>query len=224
MEKQPGRVATQGDIVPCLAKASDCRSSAGGPSTAAQPDTQSQTAPSTLLPSPEPAEESRRASSLGGADGTAAVEAQAATSSDTYDAAQPPGHLLSHHDPPAVKRRRVGRPAKGPRVDAEERKRVRKLKNRESAMRSLQKKADYANKLAEEEHLQREVVASRCVTLCALVEAATVDRAALAKVQVETPEQASLATIVDDCLTRCRASIAEFTESELALPPDDPKC
>lgn len=46
-----------------------------------------------------------------------------------------------------AKRRRGGRRATNPEISAEERKRQRVLKNRESAMRSLAKKAEYSAKL-----------------------------------------------------------------------------
>jgi hypothetical protein len=125
-------------------------------------------------------------------------------------------------DGPVLKRRRVGRPAQGPPMDAEERQRLRKVKNRESAMRSLQKKADYTSKLEEDERTQRAIVSERCDALRALVETVGTERVALARAQVETPEHAILAATVDDCLARCRTLIADCVAGEATQPPNLP--
>jgi hypothetical protein len=128
----------------------------------------------------------------------------------------------SSADGPARKRRRVGRPAQGAPMDADERQRLRKVKNRESAMRSLQKKADYTSKLEEDERTQRAIVSERCDALRALVETVSAERVALARAQVETPEHAILAATVDDCLARCRTLIADCVAGVATQPPNLP--
>ncbi|PXF46805.1 hypothetical protein BWQ96_03334 [Gracilariopsis chorda] len=57
---------------------------------------------------------------------------------------------------PPTKKRRSGKKGNDPDLSAEERKRLRVLKNRESAMRSLAKKAEYSAKLETQQKQARE--------------------------------------------------------------------
>lgn len=66
-----------------------------------------------------------------------------------------PHNNTTKGEPPS-KKRRGGRRSSNPDISAEERKRLRILKNRESAMRSLAKKAEYSAKL---ESLEKEAAA-----------------------------------------------------------------
>jgi hypothetical protein len=80
------------------------------------------------------------------------------------------------------------------------------LSNRESAMRSLQKKAEHAARLKTEERTQRDIVAARCEALVQAVEAATAVRKAM---DVTDTGRASLAASVDECLRRCQEAIEQ---------------
>jgi hypothetical protein len=117
---------------------------------------------------------------------------------------------LEQGQEPPLKRRRAGRRVTDPGMTSDERRRLRTLKNRESAMRSLQKKAEYASKLEADERTQREIVATQREALQQLVQSAIEARSEL----VQVSDQADLVTTVDDCVSRCRAAIVDsVTES-----------
>lgn len=87
------------------------------------------------------------------------------------------------------KRRRGGRRASNPDISAEERKRQRVLKNRESAMRSLAKKAEYSRMLADKHNVAADNVRTAASSLHALLADAAAARRALDRV----PSSARLA-------------------------------
>lgn len=111
-------------------------------------------------------------------------------------------------EPPA-KRRRGGRRSSNPDISAEERKRLRVLKNRESAMRSLAKKAEYSAKLVT---MEKEVIAeykSSRESLEKLICNAVTLRDALGKV----PENVEkLIADADACINRGTSALAQDDE------------
>jgi hypothetical protein len=113
--------------------------------------------------------------------------------------------LASAQQQPLLKRRRVGRGSTDPAMTSDERRRLRTLKNRESAMRSLQKKAEYASQLETDERTQREIVATQRDALQQLVQSAIEARAEL----VQTFDHSDLVGVVDDCISRCRGAIVD---------------
>lgn len=102
------------------------------------------------------------------------------------------------------KRRRTGRRSMNPELSAEERRRMRTLKNRESAMRSLQKKAEYASRLEADERRLREGVADLRESLLVTVNTANSARSVLE----EKSEHRELLERVDACLRKCRDALA----------------
>eukprot|EP00177_Eucheuma_denticulatum_P000811 GFKZ01001470.1.p1 GENE.GFKZ01001470.1~~GFKZ01001470.1.p1 ORF type:complete len:156 (-),score=30.03 GFKZ01001470.1:1509-1976(-) len=113
-------------------------------------------------------------------------------------------HDASKGEPPS-KKRRSGRRSSNPSISAEERKRLRVLKNRESAMRSLAKKAEYSAKL---ETLEKEAAAqhkSKREKLEKLLETAIALRTALDKVPDDI---AALIARVESSINRCTTLLA----------------
>lgn len=100
---------------------------------------------------------------------------------------------------PPSKRRRGGRKASNPQISAEERKRQRVLKNRESAMRSLAKKAQFSAMLEKEEADALLQVKASEHTLQKLVHAAISIRSFLDKVPDDITD---LITQVDNAILR----------------------
>lgn len=93
-----------------------------------------------------------------------------------------------------------------PEISAEERKRLRVLKNRESAMRSLAKKAEYSAQL---ENKEKEAVASYKLKrdcLEKLLATAISLRTALSKVPEEVPK---LLMHTEACINRATTVLAE---------------
>lgn len=126
------------------------------------------------------------------------------------------------HAPPPAKRPRfhsaspcgaAGAGMGSEQESAEERRRRRVLNNRESAMRSLQKKADFAAKLEEEEREQRRVLFARRETL-----ADTVRTAIVARKQIASGDGGNDALLleVDDCIARCQEALAGEDAEETA--------
>jgi hypothetical protein len=134
---------------------------------------------------------------------------QAESAADTHGRGLHEGQactdLATADQQPALKRRRTGRSSTDPAMTSDERRRSRTLKNRESAMRSLQKKADYASQLETDDRTQREIVATQRDALQQLVQSALEARAEL----VRTSDDTDLVCMVDDCISRCRESIVE---------------
>jgi hypothetical protein len=129
---------------------------------------------------------------------------------DGGDDAEPSAKRQRVAVPPAVvSARRAGRRAANPATTPEERRRQRTLSNRESAMRSLQKKAEFAARLEDEERTLREIVGARCDALKQVVDAAVHARAAL---RDAGSGHDALAAEVDDCIARCRAAVEDATE------------
>lgn len=124
-------------------------------------------------------------------------------------------HDVSKGEPPS-KKRRSGRRSSNPSISAEERKRLRILKNRESAMRSLAKKAEYSAKL---ETMEKEVAAqykSKHEKLEKLLENAIGLRTALDKV----PEDiGALVTRVESAINRCTTILAADDIHQSTAPP-----
>lgn len=92
------------------------------------------------------------------------------------------GKFLTGQGEPPAKRRRGGRRSMNPEISAEERKRLRVLKNRESAMRSLAKKAEYSAKLETQEKEATDNYKQKRDSLEKLIAAAIALRTALDKV------------------------------------------
>lgn len=119
-------------------------------------------------------------------------------------------------EPPA-KRRRGGRRTANPEVSQEERRRIRVLKNRESAMRSLVKKAEYSAKLvgmqkeAEAEH------AEKYSNLQKLVAGAMELLEDLEKISSDEVRQ--LCEELTNCINR--SSAIEVPSSTAGLPPKE---
>lgn len=88
----------------------------------------------------------------------------------------------------------------------EERRRRRILSNRESAMRSLQKKADFTAKLEEDEREQEQILSARREALADVMSVAEDARKLIA---TGDGGNDSLAAEVDDCLARCRAAMED---------------
>lgn len=108
-------------------------------------------------------------------------------------------------EPPA-KRRRGGRRSMNPDISAEERKRLRVLKNRESAMRSLAKKAEYSAKLETQEKEVVQEYNSRRDNLQSLVSVAIDLRTALEKVPMEYTK---LMADAQACITKATTVLAD---------------
>lgn len=116
---------------------------------------------------------------------------------------------LQQAEPPA-KRRRGGRRASNPDISTEERKRLRVLKNRESAMRSLAKKAEYSARLermqkdAEEQYNQTqdqlEKILSAALSLRTLVNKIPEDQSKLLS-EVEAAIKRSTEVLGTDSLS-----------------------
>lgn len=115
---------------------------------------------------------------------------------------------------PPTKKRRGGRRSSNPEISAEERKRLRILKNRESAMRSLAKKAEYSAKL---ETLEKDAVAeheSSRDSLEKLVATAIALNSALDKVPEDV---ANLVAKAEKCINRSTNALSEDQD-----PPSSP--
>lgn len=144
----------------------------------------------------------------------AAMEQEATMEQDDAATAVATGDSVNPAEPPA-KRRRGGRRVSNPDVSAEERRRIRVLKNRESAMRSLVKKAEYSAKLvdlqkaAEAEHL------AKYSNLQKLVAAAIELRNDLEKISSDEVRQ--LCEELTNCITR--SSAADVPVMAEGLPP-----
>lgn len=124
-------------------------------------------------------------------------------------------HDVSKGEPPS-KKRRSGRRSSNPSISAEERKRLRILKNRESAMRSLAKKAEYSAKL---EALEKEAAAqykSNLEKLEKLLETAIGLRTSLDKV----PEDiTALVAKVESSINRCTTLLSAEEIHQPTAPP-----
>lgn len=111
-----------------------------------------------------------------------------------------------------AKRRRGGRRAANPEVSAEERRRIRVLKNRESAMRSLAKKAEYSAKLvdlqkeAEQEHMTKRA------NLQKLIQTAIGIRDALEK--ISDSDVGQLFNELSSCIDRSTVAAAPVREEQ----------
>lgn len=115
---------------------------------------------------------------------------------------------------PPTKRRRGGRRATNPDISAEERRRLRVLKNRESAMRSLAKKAEYSAHL---ENMEKQAAAefkASCENLQKLVTTAIALRTALEKVPEDLQK---LISKVETCINRGTTALAVEEEQEPVL-------
>lgn len=118
---------------------------------------------------------------------------------------------ISDCEPPE-KQRRSGRRVANPTMSPEERRRQRTLKNRESAMRSLQKKAEYAAKLESDEKSLRDAVLSQRNSLITTMNAANEARLSLSG----STEHMDLLERVDACLQRCRDALAKYAPGDVA--------
>lgn len=132
------------------------------------------------------------------------------------------GLVSGHSAPPPAKRprflsaspgRAVGEGMGSEQESVEERRRRRVLNNRESAMRSLQKKEDFAAKLEQEEREQRRVLSARCKALVETVKTAKDARNQMASAN---GERFSLLAEVDDCIARCKQALAGEAAEEAA--------
>lgn len=113
---------------------------------------------------------------------------------------------------PPMKKRRGGRRTSNPEISAEERKRLRILKNRESAMRSLAKKAEYSAKL---EALQKQAVEeyrSTRESLEQLIPTALSLKAALDKTSSPNTDLIARAEV---CISSATATLTNDTDQAL---------
>lgn len=112
---------------------------------------------------------------------------------------------------PPTKKRRGGRRSSNPEISAEERKRLRILKNRESAMRSLAKKAEYSAKLeALEKHAVEEHKSTRD-SLEQLLATAITFKDSLYKAP---QDHADLIAKAERCITKATTLLSEDQEPD----------
>lgn len=97
-----------------------------------------------------------------------------------------------------AKRRRGGRRVSNPNMTAEERRRQRVLKNRESAMRSLQKKAEYSANLAVEQKSVTAAHEAKKSHMFALVSTA-------AELREKLDSNNDIAVSIASCIERCNS-------------------
>lgn len=112
---------------------------------------------------------------------------------------------------PPAKRRRGGRRSANPNISAEERKRLRVLKNRESAMRSLAKKAAYSSKLENTDKVTIEEHKTSREDLEKLINTAIAMRTALGKVPEDLEK---LATDAEAAINKATTALAEDAETQ----------
>lgn len=104
-------------------------------------------------------------------------------------------------------RRRGGRRALNPEMSAEDRKRQRVLKNRESAMRSLAKKAEYSRMLNDNHTNVQSQIKTAVSNLSALVSDAQVLRQALCSLPAEAIANETLTDRADSVIASSVAAI-----------------
>lgn len=144
---------------------------------------------------------------------TSSVPVVVATTADTQSAV--PALDTTELDTPTrpLKRRRGGRRVSNPNMSAEERRRQRVLKNRESAMRSLAKKAEYAQKLAETQKVVLKEQMDKQLHLRKLVDSAVELREELTG--FDSPSVLDLIASLADCVTRCNLALTPLLGDEL---------
>lgn len=149
-------------------------------------------------PSPQPA-------AARGASAPAPTHADGGDARPSARAVRSPSERDGDPNTAPSKRRRTATRGTGSAVSVEERRRIRTLKNRESAMRSLQKKAEYAAQLEAEEHKNADLVRHKHADLSTLVEEAQTLLNAL-------DSTTELAKSASKCITRCRAALADSAD------------
>lgn len=116
-----------------------------------------------------------------------------------------------------LKRRRGGRRVSNPNMSVEERRRQRVLKNRESAMRSLAKKAEYAARLADTQKLVFKEQLDKQSELRKLADSAIELRNELAT--MDSPSASELLASISACVVRCNALMTPIPGDELLQAP-----
>lgn len=113
-----------------------------------------------------------------------------------------------------AKRRRGGRRATNPNMTTEERRRQRVLKNRESAMRSLAKKAAFSQQLAETQQNVIREQEEKTERLRKLI-----DTAIQLRGKLDATGESELAASISDCVERCNLVLGD---TAVADPTDIP--
>lgn len=130
--------------------------------------------------------------------------------------ASPPAHTGTAEEPPAKRRRGGGRRVTNTDISAEERRKLRVLKNRESAMRSLAKKAEHSAALATNEKQARMEFRSDHQKLQELVTEAQELKTALSRVPDDVVD---LVGSVDACINKCITALGSEDPPDAANEP-----
>lgn len=113
---------------------------------------------------------------------------------------------------PPTKKRRGGRRTSNPEISAEERKRLRILKNRESAMRSLAKKAEYSAKL---EALEKRAIDECSSTRDSLEQLIATAIALKADLDKASQPNTDLIVRAETCISSATDALADDTDQSL---------